>query len=92
MARQQVKGRIVLGQAEAQVAAVEAGLGIAQLATWVIEQNLREGSLSIILPDYRTRGLPLHLVWQRSRQHSPKVQALIAHFEKTLSIDPGTHL
>ena len=42
--------------------------------------------LAIILPELATQGLPLHIVWQRSRQHSPKVQALIAHFEQTLHI------
>lgn len=88
LARQHVEGRIVLGQAEAQVAAVEAGLGIAQLATWVVEQQLREGRLVTVLPEFATQGLPLHIVWQRSRQHAPKVQALIAHFEATLSIGP----
>jgi len=88
LARQHVEGRIVLGQAEAQVAAVEAGLGIAQLATWVVEQQLREGRLAIVLPDFATEGLPLHIVWQRNREHSPKVQALIAHFEASLGIRP----
>lgn len=87
-ARQHVEGRIVLGQAEAQVGAVEAGLGIAQLATWVVEQQLREGRLVIVLPELATQGLPLNIVWQRSRQHAPKVQALIAHFEQTLGIGP----
>ncbi|MDN4037792.1 LysR family transcriptional regulator [Massilia sp. YIM B02443] len=91
LARQHVDGRIVLGQAEAQVAAVEAGLGIAQLATWVVEQQLREGRLQIILPELATQGLPLHIVWQRSRQHLPKVQALIAHFGQTLGIRMGAH-
>jgi DNA-binding transcriptional LysR family regulator len=89
LARQHVEGRIILGQAEAQVAAVEAGLGIAQLATWVVEQQLREQKLAIVLPGYATQGLPLHIVWQRSRRHSPKVQMLISHFERTLSIEPG---
>lgn len=91
LARQHVEGRIVLGQAEAQVAAVEAGLGIAQLATWVVEQQLREGRLQIILPELATQGLPLHIVWQRSRQHLPKVQALIAHFGQTLGIRMAAH-
>lgn len=88
LARQHVEGRIVLGQAEAQVAAVEAGMGIAQLATWVVEQQLREGRLAIVLPDLATQGLPLHIVWQRNREHSPKVQALIAYFQASLSIRP----
>lgn len=87
-ARQHLSGRIVLGQAEAQVTAVEMGLGIAQLATWLVEQQLRDGRLVKILPDSATPGLPLHLVWQRSRQHSPKVRALIEHFAKTLTIRP----
>lgn len=88
LARQHVEGRIVLGQAEAQVAAVEAGLGIAQLATWLVERQIREGTLVNILPELATQGLPLHLVWQRSRQHLPKVQTLIAHFGAALSIRP----
>jgi len=86
LVRRHVEGRIVLGQAEAQVAAVEAGLGIAQLATWVIEQQLREGRLVVVLPEYAAQGLPLHLVWQRSRQAAPRVQTLIAHFEQSLSL------
>ncbi|KAF3996925.1 LysR family transcriptional regulator [Glaciimonas immobilis] len=88
LARQHVNPRIVLGQAEAQVAAVEAGLGIAQLATWLVEQQIRDGRLQKILPQLATQGLPLHIVWQRSRQHAPKVQALISHFETTLAIRP----
>lgn len=89
VARQHVDGRIVLGQAEAQVAAVEAGLGVAQLATWLVEQQIRDGRLTRIVPHLATQGLPLHLVWQRSRQHAPKVQALIGHFAATLSIRPA---
>jgi DNA-binding transcriptional LysR family regulator len=89
LARQHVNARIVLGQAEAQVAAVEMGLGIAQLPTWLVEQQILDGRLIKILPQLATQGLPLHVMWQRSRQHSPKVKALIAHFEATLSIKPG---
>jgi DNA-binding transcriptional LysR family regulator len=72
----------------ARVAAVERGLGIAQLATWLVEQQIRDGRLIKILPLLATQGLPLHLIWQRSREHAPKVQALISHLEATLSIRP----
>jgi DNA-binding transcriptional LysR family regulator len=89
LVRHHVNGRIVLGQAEAQVTAVEAGLGIAQLPTWLVEQQIREGRLIKLMPHLATQGLPLHIVWPRSRQHAPKVQALIAHFEATLSIRPS---
>ncbi|TXC72347.1 LysR family transcriptional regulator [Sphingomonas ginsenosidivorax] len=69
--------RIVLGSAEAQVGAVKAGFGIAQLATWLIEDELARGELVEILPDRATAGLALHLVWPRRRQLSPKVNAVL---------------
>jgi len=88
VARQHVAARIVLGQAEAQVAAVEAGLGIAQLATWLVDRQLRDGRLVAVLPHLATQGLPLHVLWQRSRQHAPKVQALIGALAAGLRITP----
>lgn len=84
--RHRVEGRIVLGEAEAQVAAVVAGLGVAQLATWLVAPHLRDGSLKQILPQHATRGLPLTIAWQRSRRHVPKIAALVAHFAATLAI------
>jgi DNA-binding transcriptional LysR family regulator len=76
-AERTMEGRIVLGSAEAQVGAVKAGFGIAQLATWLIKDELDRGELVEILPERATIGLPLHLVWRRSRQLSPKVHALL---------------
>ncbi|MCA1324209.1 LysR substrate-binding domain-containing protein [Herbaspirillum sp. alder98] len=77
--RQHVAGRITLGQAEAQVAAVEAGYGIAQLATWLVDEQVRAGTLVKIMPELVTPGLPLHIVWQQVRRHLPKVRAVIEH-------------
>jgi DNA-binding transcriptional LysR family regulator len=79
--------RIVLGSAEAQVEAVKAGFGIAQLATWLIADELARGELVEVLPDQATDGLPLHLVWQRSRQLSPKVDAVLEVLSVGLRID-----
>jgi DNA-binding transcriptional LysR family regulator len=79
--------RIVLGSAEAQVEAVKAGFGIAQLATWLIADELARGELVEVLPDQATEGLPLHLVWQRSRQLSPKVDAVLEVLSTGLRID-----
>lgn len=73
-----VDGRIILGSAEAQVGAVKAGCGIAQLATWLIGEELRSGELTEILPELATEGLGLDIVWPKSRQLQPKVSALIA--------------
>ena len=79
--------RIVLGSAEAQVGAVKAGFGIAQLATWLIKDELDRGDLVEILPQWATVGLPLHLVWPIRRQLSPKVDALLEALTQGLRID-----
>lgn len=83
---QPVQPRMVLGDGEAQVAAVMAGCGVAQLATWMIEEPLREGRLLRLLPAVEADGLPLHLVWPQSRQLLPKVDALLRHLGEGLAI------
>jgi DNA-binding transcriptional LysR family regulator len=79
-------GRMILGSAEAQVDAVLAGCGVAQLATWLIKDHLRSGALIEILPERATEGLMLHLVWPRSRQLSPKVDAAVEMLAAGLKI------
>jgi DNA-binding transcriptional LysR family regulator len=81
-----MSGRMAMGSAEAQVAAVKAGFGIAQLATWLIQEELASGKLVEILPEYATEGLRLHIVWLRSRQLSPRVDAAIGLLSEELRI------
>lgn len=82
-----MEGRIVLGSAEAQVAAVKAGFGVAQLATWLIKDELERGELTEMMPELATKGLPLSLVWPRSRQLSLKVDALLELLANGLRIE-----
>jgi DNA-binding transcriptional LysR family regulator len=79
--------RLILGSAEAQVEAVKAGIGIAQLATWLVADELAVGALVHVLPAQATEGLPLHLVWSRRRQLTPKVSQLLALLTSELRID-----
>lgn len=75
--RRTVEGRIIVGSGEAQVAAVKAGCGVAQLATWLVSDDLASGALVPILPELTTDGLPLNLVWPVGRQLLPKVDAML---------------
>jgi DNA-binding transcriptional LysR family regulator len=84
--RRAVEGRITVGDGEAQVEAVLAGGGIAQLATWLVDEHLASGRLVQLLPDMTTDGLPLHLVWPRSRQLLPKVDGLLSYLGSMLGI------
>lgn len=85
--RRTMEARIIVGSGEAQVSAVLAGCGIAPLATWLVKEELQTGRLVEILPHLRTDGLPLNLVWPRSRQLLPKVDAFVEFLAGTLRID-----
>ncbi|WP_313606990.1 LysR family transcriptional regulator [Rhizobium sp.] len=87
--RKVMEGRMITGSAEAQVQAVKAGFGVAQLATWLIEDELKRGDLVEILPKMATDGFPLHLVWPVKRRLSPKVDAFISLMQEQLKIREG---
>lgn len=84
----QARARLVVGSAEAQVAAVEAGFGIAQLATWLLDEAVARGSLVSILPELDCRGLPLRLLWSQGRQLLPRVDVALDRLAAGLRIDP----
>ena len=79
-------GRIIAGSAEAQVSAVKTGFGIAQLATWLVRDEIERGDLVPFLPELTTEGLPLNLVWPIGRQLSPKVSGIIDLLAQNLQI------
>ncbi|CAG2129073.1 HTH-type transcriptional regulator DmlR [compost metagenome] len=81
-----MRPRIVAGDAEAQLAFVRAGLGIAQLATWLVTDDLKAGRLVTILDQTATDGLPLSLLWPVARQLTPKVNVLAQMLEAHLHI------
>lgn len=76
---------IAVGDGEGEVMAVLAGLGIAQLPTWLVQCHLNSGILVEVLPDLATEGLPMNLVWLRSREALPKVSALVAYLGANLT-------
>lgn len=84
--RHAIEGRMVVGNGEAQVAAVKAGFGMAQLATWLIHDELERGELITVLPDLAVEGLALHLLWPLGRQLQPKVHAMLKTLEAELSV------
>ncbi|MGJ3438904.1 LysR family transcriptional regulator [Pseudomonas sp. Je.1.5.c] len=77
MERRTVQARIAVGDGEGEVAAVLAGHGIGQLPTWLTQRHLDSGALVEVLPQLATDGLPMNLVWLKSRESLPKVRALL---------------
>jgi len=78
--------RMMVSDGEAQLTALQAGLGIAQIATWLVNESLHNGSLVQVLGDVSMEGLPLHLVWPKNKQLLPKVDALLQALTAGLAI------
>jgi DNA-binding transcriptional LysR family regulator len=81
-----VDAQLVAGNAEAQVALTLAGLGIAQLPTWLIGPQLDDGRLVNVLPEHAVPGLPMHVVWPKAKEDVPRVRQLVAMLCAQLTI------
>ncbi|MRT26894.1 DNA-binding transcriptional regulator, LysR family [Candidatus Pantoea symbiotica] len=73
--------RMALGDVDSQMQALCAGLGVAQMPSWLVREPLARGELEIILPEQQPDGLALTLIWPRRKQLLPKVDALLAALE-----------
>lgn len=82
-----MEAKMIVGSGEALVSATKAGCGIAQLATWLVQDELQSGQLVKILPHLEAEGLPLNLVWPSSRQLLVKVDAVLKLLTGALKID-----
>lgn len=57
--------------------ATKAGLGVAILPDWLVDGDLKFGRLVRILPEWRTKDLPLHVVYAGQRLLPARVSAFI---------------
>jgi DNA-binding transcriptional LysR family regulator len=85
MERRIIHPHIAVGDGEGEVMAVLAGLGIAQLPTWLTQCHLDAGTLVEVLPHLATDGLAINLVWLKSRENLPKVSALVEYLGARLT-------
>ncbi|MFO1188838.1 MAG: LysR family transcriptional regulator [Alphaproteobacteria bacterium] len=66
-----------------------AGVGVAQLPTMAIEQDIADGVLVDILPDWRPKAGVVHAVFASRRGLLPAVRSLIDHLAREF-IQPAT--
>jgi DNA-binding transcriptional LysR family regulator len=83
--RRLIHPRIAVGDGEGEVSATLAGYGIAQLPTWLVQVHLDEGRLVEVLPELATDGLPMNLVWLKTRESLPKVSVLLEYLSEHLA-------
>ncbi len=53
------------------------GLGIAAVSSWTVEEDIREGRLVHLLPDWQPAPLPVHLVYPWSRYYPARLRRFL---------------
>lgn len=69
---------------EALLAAAVAGMGLAFLPNWMVNDALGAGELVPLLPDCGSRPVPIQAVYPSARQVPAKVRLFVDHLARTL--------
>src|SRR5471030_1402967 len=85
-------GVIAVNDSNAYVAAGLAGLGIMQMTTFMLEPLLANGRLEVILPDWISDPLPVHVVYPQNRHLSAKVRVFVEWVAELFANHPGMQL
>ena len=72
-----VPGTLLLDQGELLVEGARAGLGVAQVLDFMVEEALREGRLVELLADRAASGPPVHVLYPPGRRRVPRVRAFV---------------
>lgn len=72
-----LKPRLSVSNISGSVAAVCAGFGIVRLLSYQVENHLNEGRLKLLLEDYESPPLPVHIIHREGRVLSSKLRAFI---------------
>jgi DNA-binding transcriptional LysR family regulator len=85
---QRVQGRFESNQGELLRDAVVAGLGIALHSVWHVHEQLRDGRLQVLLPDYPIAATGIHAVMPQRRLVPPRVRAFVDFLAERLGEHP----
>ncbi|WP_369975600.1 LysR family transcriptional regulator [Xanthomonas bundabergensis] len=72
-----IKGRHTISDGDALRAAVLDGMGIGQLPTWLVADELRSGALQTVFASRGVEGSPIHALWPATRNLAPKIRAVV---------------
>ena len=72
-----VSGNLEANDAGALREALLAGLGIALLPLWLVGEDIRDGRLEVVLPDYPAPDSAIYAVYAPGRFLSPKVRRFV---------------
>ena len=71
---------------EMMLAAVRAGCGLAQLPSWLVQDDLRRGQLATVLDGTSGGELPINLLWPRTPTLAAKTRVVIDEIVKNANM------
>ncbi|WJK08883.1 LysR family transcriptional regulator [Pseudomonas fluorescens] len=72
-----VKGPMLINSSAGLHQAARTGMGIVMLPDALVEQDLREGRLVVVMPDYQPPNRPMHLLYAPDRYRLPKLRRFV---------------
>ncbi|CAD5371778.1 LysR family transcriptional regulator [Rubrivivax sp. A210] len=86
---QRMQARMRTTTNDSAIMAAVAGLGITRLLSYQVAEHVRSGALQLLLQDYETAPLPVHVVHHEGRRATQKVRAFVDLTVDTLRADPA---
>ncbi|HAT32119.1 MAG TPA: LysR family transcriptional regulator [Janthinobacterium sp.] len=87
-----MSGHIALNDSNAYVSAGVAGLGVVQMLNFTMAPMLADGRLELLLADWSSDPLPIHVVYPQNRHLSAKVRVFVEWIAELFSNHPGMRL
>jgi LysR family transcriptional regulator for bpeEF and oprC len=87
-----MRGKIAVNDSNAYVSAGLAGLGILQMTDFQMAPYLADGRFELLLEDWSTDPLPVHVVYPQNRHLSAKVRVFVEWISELFSNRPEMHL
>jgi len=83
--RTRVTGRFAANNSEALLTLAEAGLGVALLGSWLVDEGVSAGRLVELLPDYSLPAAPVQALMPPGRHVHPRVRAFVEALAQALA-------
>ncbi len=84
-----IKPRLLVNSNDGAIEAVRSGLGIGRLMSYQVAPQLASGELVVLLADYETKPMPIHVVHREGRYASAKVRTFVDLMVARLRADPS---
>lgn len=87
-----LRGHLAVNDSTAYVSAGLAGLGVMQMTDFMVAPMIEDGQLEVLLPEWTSDPLPIHVVYPQNRHLSAKVRVFVEWVAELLSNHPGMRL